>query len=165
MHITTRADHALRSLLEIARAQPQAVKAETIATAQGIAPKILENVLVTLRRTGLVTSRRGPAGGYWLARPAAEISLAQVIRAVEGPLASVRGQRPEEVHYPGAAQPLRQVWIALRVNIRQVLENVSLADITGGQLPDFIAELTADPAAWERRSVPGPVSLAEGSPC
>ncbi|MGY4101595.1 RrF2 family transcriptional regulator [Nocardia sp. R16R-3T] len=164
MHITARVDYAVRTLLEIARA-PQAyrapdpvavqvapvVKAEAIATAQHIPPKVLETVLAELRRADLVTSRRGPDGGYWLARPAARISIADVIRAIEGPLASVRGERPEDVRYPGAGEPLQRVWIALRVNIRAVLENVSIDDIAQDRLPGFIGTLIEDPGAWARR--------------
>ncbi|MGI5221971.1 RrF2 family transcriptional regulator [Nocardia sp. CA-290969] len=152
MHITAKVDHAVRTLLEITAAdQAAAVKAEAIAAAQQIAPKVLESVLADLRRATLVTSRRGPDGGYRLARPAAEISIADVIRAIEGPLASVRGMRPEDVRYRGAAEPLQQVWIALRVNIRAVLENVTLADIAAGTLPEFVENLIADPGAWARR--------------
>jgi len=99
----------------------------------------------------LVNSRRGPDGGYWLARSADEITIADVIRAVEGPLASIRGQRPEDVDYGGPATPLKEVWIAVRVNLRAVLENVTLTDVAGGELPEFIHELTADPEAWNRR--------------
>ncbi len=154
MHISARVDYAVRILLEIARAQPDSVKADVIATAQAIPPKILESAAAELRRAGLVTSRRGPDGGYRLARPASEISVADVIRAVEGPLASVRGRRPEDVTYSGAAEPLQRVWIALRVNIRAVLEQVSIADIAWDKLPDFVAELTGDPDAWTRRAVP-----------
>lgn len=164
MHITGRVDYAVRTLLEIARApRPHqasgglavqvapVVKAEAISTAQQIPPKVLETVLAELRRADLVTSRRGPDGGYWLARPAAAISIADVIRAIEGPLASVRGERPEDVRYPGAAEPLQRVWIALRVNIRVVLENVSIDDIAQNRLPGFIESLTEDPGAWARR--------------
>ncbi|MFF0489324.1 RrF2 family transcriptional regulator [Nocardia sp. NPDC003482] len=154
MHISARVDYAVRILLEIARAQPDSVKADAIATAQSIPPKILESAAAELRRAGLVTSRRGPDGGYRLARPAAAISVADVIRAVEGPLASVRGQRPEDVRYAGAAESLQPVWIALRVNIRAVLERVSIADIAWDKLPDFVAELTSDPGAWARRPLP-----------
>ena len=156
VHITGKVDHAVRTLLALAAAdRTAAVKAETIAAAQHIPPKVLEGVLTELRRADMVTSRRGPDGGYRLARPADEIHIADVIRALEGPLASVRGQRPEDVRYPGLAEPLQQVWIALRVNIRAVLENVSLADIAAGALPGFIAELTADPGAWVRREPGG----------
>ncbi|WP_227984996.1 RrF2 family transcriptional regulator [Nocardia spumae] len=161
MHITARVDHAVRILLEIARTQPNSVKAETIATAQGISPKILESIAAELRRAELVISRRGPDGGYRLARPAGEISIADVIRAVEGPLASVRGQRPEDVEYSGVAAPLQRVWIALRVNIRAVLEQVSIADIAADELPDFVVDLISDPGAWTRR--PGPAAPVSGS--
>jgi Rrf2 family protein len=167
VHITAKVDYAVRTLLEIASAPrleqsalglgaplvqvAPVVKAEAIATAQRISPKVLESVLGELRRAELVISRRGPDGGYWLARPAAEISIADVIRAIEGPLASVRGARPEDVHYAGAAEPLQRVWIALRVNIRAVLENVTIADIASNRLPGFVEALTEDPGAWARR--------------
>lgn len=154
MHITAKVDYAVRTLVEIARlpAGPMAkVKAETIASAQQIPPKVLETVLAELRRAELVTSRRGPDGGYRLARPAAEISIADVIRAIEGPLASVRGERPEDVRYQGSAAPLQRVWIALRVNIRAVLEDVSIEQVATDRLPEFVGALTADPGAWSRR--------------
>jgi len=154
VHITAKVDYAVRTLVEIARlpAGPMAkVKAETIASAQQIPPKVLETVLAELRRAELVTSRRGPDGGYRLARPAAEISIADVIRAIEGPLASVRGERPEDVRYQGSAAPLQRVWIALRVNIRAVLEDVSIEQVATDRLPEFVGALTADPGAWSRR--------------
>ncbi|MBF6136093.1 Rrf2 family transcriptional regulator [Nocardia otitidiscaviarum] len=154
MHITAKVDYAVRILVEIARAQSQSVKADVIVAAQEIPPKVLESVVAELRKAGLVTSRRGPEGGYRLARPAREISVADVIRAVEGPLASVRGQRPEDVVYPGVAEPLQRVWIALRVNIRSVLERVSIADIGNDLLPTFMDELLRDPDAWTRRPRP-----------
>ncbi|WP_024801135.1 Rrf2 family transcriptional regulator [Nocardia sp. BMG51109] len=154
MHISARVDYAVRILLEIARAQADSVKADVLSAAQAIPPKILESTAAELRRAGLVTSRRGPDGGYRLARPATEISVADVIRAMEGPLASVRGERPEDVRYAGAAEPLQRVWIALRVNIRAVLERVSIAEIAVDELPAFVGELTDDPGAWQRR--PGP---------
>ncbi|MFD1811997.1 RrF2 family transcriptional regulator [Rhodococcus gannanensis] len=151
MHISAKVDYAVRTLVEIAGAESTPVKAEYLATAQTIPHKFLEAVLGDLRRAGLVQSRRGPDGGYWLARPAAEIAVADVIRSVEGPLASVRGERPEEVEYDGPAKPLRDVWIAVRVNLRAVLEEVTVADIASGALPDFVGRLTADPEAWQRR--------------
>ncbi|MET7773134.1 Rrf2 family transcriptional regulator [Nocardia sp. NPDC005366] len=155
MHITAKIDYAVRTLLEIAHSAQHggnaALKADAIASAQQIPPKILETILGELRRADLVVSRRGPDGGYWLARPAAQISVADVIRAIEGPLASVRGQRPEDVEYTGAARSLQHVWIALRVNIRSVLENVSIAEIALDQLPAFVGALTADSGAWARR--------------
>lgn len=151
MHITAKADYAVRTLLELAASADAPGKAEALAAAQNIPHKFLESVLSDLRRADLLRSRRGPDGGYWLARPAAEISVADVIRAVEGPLASVRGQRPEDVDYLGPAKPLQLVWLAVRANMRAVLEGVSLADIVADDIPPFIAELTADPAAWTRR--------------
>ncbi|MFC9787009.1 RrF2 family transcriptional regulator [Rhodococcus sp. NPDC127528] len=152
MHISAKVDYAVRTLVELAAAEGAApVKAEYLAVTQTIPHKFLEAVLGDLRRAGMVRSRRGPDGGYWLARPAAEIAVADVIRAVEGPLASVRGQRPEEVRYSGAAEPLLDVWIAVRVNLRAVLESVTVADIAAGKLPEFVGELTADPQAWRRR--------------
>ncbi|WP_054816939.1 RrF2 family transcriptional regulator [Nocardia arizonensis] len=155
MHITAKVDYAVRTLLEIARAAERsgtaALKADVIAAEQRIPPKVLETVLGDLRRADLVVSRRGPDGGYWLARPAARISVADVIRAIEGPLASVRGLRPEDVSYGGAAESLQRVWIALRVNIRAVLENVTIEEIASGRLPGFVDNLTDDPGAWARR--------------
>ncbi|MGW0043920.1 RrF2 family transcriptional regulator [Rhodococcus sp. NPDC003348] len=152
MHISAKVDYAVRTLVEIAAADTTTpVKAEYLATAQTIPHKFLEAVLGDLRRAGMVHSRRGPDGGYWLARPADEIAVADVIRTVEGPLASVRGERPEEVEYTGAAAPLRDVWIAVRVNLRAVLEAVTIADIAVGALPEFVDELTAEPQAWRRR--------------
>lgn len=153
MHITARVDYAVRTLLELAAAGDGPAKAEKLARAQSIPHKFLEAVLGDLRRGGLVRSRRGPDGGYWLARPAEEISIADIIRTVEGPLASVRGERPEDVVYTGAAEKLRDVWVAVRVNLRAVLEEVSLADIVAGDLPGFVVELTADPGAWSRRTM------------
>lgn len=122
--------------------------AEQIARAQEIPPKFLESILLQLRRAGIVNAQRGPDGGYWLARPANEISLAQVIRAIDGPLAHIRGQRPEDLGYRGAAAALQEVWIALRASERQILELVTLADVATGQLPDRVRELAEDPAAW-----------------
>lgn len=151
MHITAKVDYAVRALVELAAAGDAPVKADELARSQTVPHKFLESVLGELRRAGMVQSRRGRDGGYWLARPAAEIAVADVIRAMEGPLASVRGQRPEEVHYNGPAAPLLDVWIAVRVNLRTVLEGVSVADIATGALPGFIAELNADPQAWRRR--------------
>ncbi|GAB2644205.1 Rrf2 family transcriptional regulator [Prescottella soli] len=151
MHITARVDCAVRALVELAAAGPDLVKADALSTAQAIPSKFLEAVLADLRRGGLVSSRRGPDGGYWLTRPASEITVADVIRTLEGPLASVRGERPEDVTYDGPAESLQRVWIAVRVNLRSVLEGVTIADIANGALPEFVAGLTADPGAWSRR--------------
>jgi len=130
MRVSAKVDYALRALAELAAAPPGGpVIAERLATAQEIPPKFLENILLELRRAEIVASQRGAEGGYRLAKPAAEISLADVIRAVEGPIATVRGVRPEDTAYTGAAAGLRDVWIELRTSMRGVLEETSLADI------------------------------------
>jgi Rrf2 family protein len=147
---TAKADYAVRAAVELAAVGGLA-NAEQIAQAQDIPLNFLENILRDLRRAGIVESRRGQAGGYALARPAEQISIADVIRAVEGPLANVRGQAPESLAYPGAAGKLRDVWIALRANIRAVLEGVTLADVARGELPAPVEELTRDADAWVRR--------------
>src|SRR5438876_980220 len=121
MRLTARADYALRAAAELAAAAPTQVKSADLAAAQAIPPKLLENIMLDLKRAGIVASQRGAEGGYTLARPAGEIRLADVIRAVEGPLASVRGVRPEGLAYEGPAEPLREVWVAVRVNLRAVL--------------------------------------------
>ena len=116
-----------------------------VSQSQKIPVSFLENILTDLRNAGIVESQRGSEGGYWLARPAEEITLADVIRAVDGPLATVRGLRPEQTHYDGAAEPLRDVWITLRAHIRAVLERVTLADVVSGELPpDVTASITAE---------------------
>ena len=129
MRVSAKVDYALRALAELAASPAATVKAERLATAQAIPLKFLENILLELRRAEIVSSQRGSEGGYRLAKPAAEISLADVIRAVEGPIATVRGARPEDVSYSGAAVGLRDVWIDLRTSMRGVLEETSLADL------------------------------------
>jgi len=149
---TAKADYAVRAAVELAAAGAgDPVKAEQISEAQSIPLNFLENILAELRRGGIVESRRGAAGGYLLGRPAEEITVADVIRAVEGPLANVRGVSPDLLEYEGSAERLRDVWVALRANVRGVLEQVTLADIAKGELPPFIAELTQAPDAWLRR--------------
>jgi Rrf2 family protein len=140
MRITAKADYAVRAAVELAAAGEGPTKGEAMAEAQGIPARFLENILAELRHAGLVLSQRGAEGGYRLARPASEISIADVIRAVEGPLASVRSEPAEELDYTGSAVPLRDVWLALRVNIRAVLEEVSLADVVAGELPRPVSE-------------------------
>jgi Rrf2 family protein len=152
MHVTAKADYAVRAVVELAAgSQDTPRKVDEVAQAQGIPVSFLENILTQLRSSGIVRSQRGPEGGYWLAQPAAQLNLAQVIRAVEGPLVGVRGQRPEEVEYQGSAEPLQQVWIALRANLRKVLEHVTVADIAAGKLPKEIVALTRQEEAWETR--------------
>ncbi|MGC4805868.1 RrF2 family transcriptional regulator [Micromonospora sp. DT233] len=155
MRLSARVDYALRAAAELAavaegangtRTRP--VTAEQIARAQEIPPKFLESILLQLRRGGIVHAQRGPEGGYWLARPATEISLADVIRVVDGPLAHIRGQRPEQLGYLGAARALQDVWIALRASEREILELVTVADVANGTLPERVSELAADPRAW-----------------
>jgi Rrf2 family protein len=156
VRISAKADYAVRAAVELAAAaleRPDGppVKGDDISRAQGIPVKFLENILVDLRQAGIVNSRRGPDGGYWLAQPAEEVSVADVIRAAEGPLASVRGEKPEDLGYDGAAESLRDVWVALRSSLREVLEHVTLADVARGALPDEVASRTKDPDAWQRR--------------
>ena len=129
MRVSAKVDYALRAAIELAVAAPEQVKGERIATAQSIPQKFLENILADLRNGGLVASQRGADGGYRLARPAEEITVADVIRVVEGPIASVRGERPDEIAYEGAAVPLRDTWIELRTAMRGVLEQTTLADL------------------------------------
>jgi Rrf2 family protein len=151
LQVSAKTDYALRAAAELARAaadETGPVKGESISQTQGIPKKFMENILHDLKRSGIVRTRRGASGGYWLALPAEEISLADIIRAVEGPLANVRGDWPEAVEYSGAAEHLQEVWIAVRANLRAVLESVTLADLVEGDLPAPITELTRDPEAW-----------------
>jgi Rrf2 family protein len=148
MRVSAKADYAVRAAVELAAAESSPVKGEVISQAQGIPLKFLENILGELRHAGIVRSQRGTDGGYWLARPPDEITVADVMRAVEGPLASVRGDSPESLKYAGTAQPLGKVWVAVRANLRSVLERVTLADIAGGELPGLIDEITSDPEVW-----------------
>lgn len=149
VNISAKSDYAVRAMLCLAAVDGAAhVKAEALATAQDIPMKFLENILTDLRRGGLVSSQRGADGGYRLSRPAAEITLADVIRAVDGPLANIRGVRPEQAVYQGAAEPLREVWVAMRAAMRAVLESVTLADVVAGELPAAVTGLTGDSDAW-----------------
>jgi len=149
VRVSAKADYAIRAAVELAAAGPGPVKGEQLAQAQQIPQNFLENILADLRNAGLVASRRGADGGYWLARPADEIALADVIRAVDGPLANVRGIRSEQVAYDGSAERLRDVWIAVRASLRAVLESVTLADVARGSLPASVEALARDPDAWQ----------------
>ena len=153
MRITAKADYAVRAAAELAAefGSERPLKGETIATNQGIPQKFLENILADLRQAGLVKSQRGVDGGYRLAKAPEDVSVADVIRAVEGPLASVRGEAPEDVAYEGAAQPLQDVWIAVRAALRGVVEHVTLADLAAGRVPEEVARLAGDPDARRRR--------------
>jgi len=152
MRISAKADYAVRVAAELA-AHPagEPVKGEALARAQDAPVKFLENILGALRTAGIVASRRGAEGGYLLARPPAEVTVADVIRAVDGPLGAVRGAPPESLDYRGAAGRLVDVWIAARASLRQVLERVTLADLAAGQLPARIERMAADPEARKRR--------------
>jgi Rrf2 family protein len=156
MRVCAKVDYAVRASIELAAAQEggdsaRPVKAEALARAQDIPLKFLENILQGLRQAGIVDSRRGPDGGHLLARPAAEISIADVIRAIDGPLAGVSGRRPDELQFTGSAAPMKDVWIAVRSTLRNLLEEVSLADVAAGSLPEQVAALTSDPRAWAKR--------------
>ncbi|WP_344049617.1 Rrf2 family transcriptional regulator [Streptomyces thermoalcalitolerans] len=149
MRISARADYAIRAALQLAASQDGGpLKAEAIADAQDIPHKFLESILNDMRRGGLVLSRRGGNGGYRLAKPAESISIADVIRVVDGPLVSVRGVRPPELSYTGPAESLLPLWIALRSNVREILEGVSLADVASARLPARVSALTSTPDAW-----------------
>jgi Rrf2 family protein len=150
VRISAKVDYAVRAAVQLAEAEGTGpVKGEAIAAAQDIPINFLENILSLLRNAGIVTSRRGAEGGYWLARPAAEIMVADIVRVIDGPLAAVRGVRPSEAEFPPPAAPLRDVWVAVRASLRSILENVSLADIVRGELPEAVTVLTADASAWE----------------
>jgi Rrf2 family protein len=152
MRVTAKADYALRSTIELAAAGPgTTMKAEQIALAQGISLRFLENILTELRHAGIVRSQRGPEGGFRLARDPTQLTVADVIRAVEGPLAMVRGEPPEGAVYPGVASALPRVWIAVRKTLRDVVEHVTVADLANGRLPGPIDLLAEDPEAWVTR--------------
>jgi Rrf2 family protein len=149
VRVSAKVDYALRASAELAAAAGEGpVKGDRLAQAQEIPLKFLENILLDLKHAGLVQSQRGAEGGYWLSRPPDEISLADVIRAVEGPIANVRGLPSEQVEYGGPAAGLRDVWVAVRANLRSVLETVTLGDLAAGRLPDEVAAIAADPDAW-----------------
>ncbi|HEY7024756.1 MAG TPA: Rrf2 family transcriptional regulator [Candidatus Limnocylindrales bacterium] len=149
MRVSAKADYAIRATAELAAAEGTGqMRADRIAEAQDIPIKFLESILLELKHAGIVRSQRGSEGGYALARPGSEISLADVIRAVDGPLANVRGDRPENVTYKGAAGRLTDVWIAVRANLRSVLESTSVADLANGTLPPEVEELAANKENW-----------------
>ncbi|HET6954814.1 MAG TPA: Rrf2 family transcriptional regulator [Acidimicrobiales bacterium] len=151
MRITAKVDYAVRAVAELAASPEGPVKGDVLASRQGIPPKFLENILADLRRASIVSSQRGAEGGYWLATPADRLSVADVIRAVEGPLADVHGTPPEEVTYQGAAADLARVWVATRVALRSILEAVTIAEIAAGDLPPVVEESLRTPDAWSRR--------------
>ncbi|WP_236831577.1 Rrf2 family transcriptional regulator [Blastococcus sp. KM273128] len=156
VRINARVDYAVRAVVELAAAAPEALTCDRIATAQGIPNRFLQAILADLQHARLVTSQRGRDGGYRLALPASEISIARVMRVELGFLAEVHGQRPEEVSYPGPAAGLAEVWVAAREAYRRVLEGVTVADVVAGTLPPHAAELVAIDTAWRSFSEPAP---------
>lgn len=151
MQVTARVDYAIRAVAELAAHPDNALSRNELAEAQGLPGKFLESILRDLTREGLLVSQRGSGGGFRLARPAEEIPLADIVRAVDGPLAAVRGHPPERVAYQGPAESLTKVWVAVRASLRQVLEVTTVADVVAGRLPAGVEQLLADEQAWHRR--------------
>jgi len=148
VQISAKTDYAVRALLSLAVREPDLVKIDTVIGEQGLPRKFVEAILGDLRRAGIVRSQRGAEGGYALARPAKDITLGQVIRAVDGPLAEVRGLRPHETTYAGVAEHLPSVWVAVRASLRRVLDETTVADVLSGALPEHVRRLTDEPDAW-----------------
>ncbi|HEU5107754.1 MAG TPA: Rrf2 family transcriptional regulator [Micromonosporaceae bacterium] len=151
MQISARGDYAVRAALSLAAAYPSLLSAQVISQQQDLPHKFLEAVLADLRRAGLVRAQRGAEGGYTLTHPPAEVNVGQVLRAVDGPLAGVRGMRPEETKYSGAAENLPWLWVAVRSAVRDVVDEVSLADLVSGRMPARVRKLTTRPDAWQPR--------------
>lgn len=157
MHVSAKSDYALRALIVLAGSAADEddadglLPAEAMATEQEIPQNFLLAILADLRRGGIVRSRRGQGGGWSLARDPSQISVADVIRAVDGPLVSVNGRRPEQVSYKGSTSALQLVWIAARSSLRDVLETTTLADLVTGELPEQVQELSKPGDSWEPR--------------
>jgi len=151
MRVSAKADYAVRAAAELAAAAEGPVKGERLADAQDIPLQFLEHILLELKHAGIVRARRGAKGGYWLARPADDITIAEIVRAVEGPIAHVQSSPPESIEYRGNAKHLQEVWIAVRASLRQVVEQVTLADLVSGELPPVVEHLTGSPDAWVAR--------------
>ena len=151
MRVSAKADYAVRAAAELAAADEGPVKGEKLADAQDIPLQFLEHILLELKHHGIVRARRGAKGGYWLAKPADEVTVAEIIRAVEGPIAHVQSMPPQDVEYRGNSEHLKEVWIAVRASLRSVLEEVTLADLVSGELPAIVGELAAAPGAWAAR--------------
>jgi Rrf2 family protein len=150
VHISAKVDYGMRALLTLA-ARGEPTTSEDLAREQGLPAKFLGSIMTDLRRAGLVVSQRGAEGGFRLGRAPKEIAVADVMRALDGPLAEVRGLRPESTTYDGAAEHLQDVWVAVRASLRAVLEQVTLEDVVRGRLPRPVAKLTEDPDAWTPR--------------
>jgi Rrf2 family protein len=152
VHISAKSDYAMRAMLVLASAPPGSwVKTEVIAEEQHLPRKFLEAILSDMRRARLVESLRGAEGGYRLAKPSSKIFVADVMRAVDGPLAEVRGLRPETLEYEGAARPLQDVWVAVRAGMRAVLERITLDDVASGELPDAVQAMIRAEEGWVPR--------------
>ena len=149
MRISAKEDYAVRAALELALADGGPLKREQISEAQEIPLAFLQNILMELRHAEIVEAQRGRDGGFRLARPAAQVTVAEVVRAVSGPLATVRGTRPQSIEYNAHAEPLQAVWVALRTNIRAILDHVTLADLAANRLPAPVRKAAGDPANWE----------------
>ena len=153
MEISAKSDYAVRALLELASKAPNLVKIDVVVGDQQLPRKFVEAILGDLRRAGIVRSMRGADGGYALARPASEISIGSVIRAVDGPLAEVRGLRPDEMNYTGLAEHLPGLWIAVRAALRKVLDETSLQQLLTGKMPTHVRKMIEDPSSWTRRAL------------
>ncbi len=151
MRVSAKADYAVRAAVELAAAEEGPIKGERLAEAQDIPLQFLEHILLELKHQGIVRARRGAKGGYWLAKPADEVTVAEIVRAVEGPIAHVQSAPPEDIAYRGNSEHLQKVWIAVRASLRAVLEEVTLADLVSGELPESVEDLAASPDAWVAR--------------
>src|SRR4051794_16866219 len=148
MRVSAKADYAVRAAAELAAAPEGPVKGEKLADAQDIPLQFLEHILLELKHAGIVRARRGAKGGYWLARPPEEVTIADIVRSVEGPIANVQSSPPESIEYRGNAEHLQEVWIAVRASLRSVVEEVPLADLVSGRLPAAVKGLVDSPDAW-----------------
>jgi Rrf2 family protein len=151
MRVSAKADYAVRAAAELAAAEEGPIKGGRLAEAQDIPLQFLEHILLELKHHGIVRARRGAKGGYWLAKPADEVTVADIIRAVEGPIAHVQSTPPEAIEYRGNSEHLQEVWIAVRANLRAVLEEVTLADLVSGEMPSVVTDLVATPDSWAAR--------------
>lgn len=151
MQISAKTDYAVRALLSLAAHAPERISAGVVVDEQDLPPKFVEGILGDLRRAGLVRTQRGVGGGYSLSRPATEITLGAVLRAVDGPLAEVHGLRPDETSYSGVAVHLREVWVAVRASLREVLDHTTVEDVLTGELPPHVRKLVDLPEAWQQR--------------
>ncbi len=151
MRVSAKADYAVRAAAELAASEEGPIKGERLSEAQEIPLQFLEHILLELKHSGIVRARRGAKGGYWLAKAPDDITVAEIIRAVEGPIANVQSMPPEEIVYQGNSEHLQAVWIAVRASLRSVLEQVTLADLISGDLPPVVEHLSGSPDAWEAR--------------